>query len=215
MKTGRIVRVKICGITDAATALAAVEAGADVLGFVFAPSRRRVTPEEARHITRQLPPFVGRVGVFVNALPAEVAAIAAFCGLTAVQLCGDEPPDYHIDIALPVIRALRVGRGRPAPELSGYRADAFLFDTYREGCYGGTGEVFDWSILQGMDCPKPLVLAGGLTAANVREAVRSVRPYAVDVSGGVETGGRKDVYKIQEFIAQAKGVLIYDHDSTR
>ncbi len=208
MKAGRQVKVKICGITDAAIALAAVEAGADALGFVFAASRRRVSPEAARDICKRLPQGVARVGVFVNTPPAEVAAVAAYCGLTAVQLSGDEPPGYRLPSPLPVIRAIRVGNGRGVPDLSRYKVDAFLFDTYREGSYGGTGRVFDWQILRNIYCPKPLILAGGLCAANVVEAVRAVKPYAVDVSGGVETGGRKDVHKIKQFINLAKGVVI-------
>lgn len=206
MTGARGVRVKICGITDEATALAAAEAGADALGFVFAPSRRRVTPEQARDITGQLPPFVARVGVFVNTPPGEVREIAGYCGLTAIQLSGDEPPGYRLEVNLPVIRSLRVGNGRPVPDLGEYRCDAFLFDTYREGCYGGTGSTFDWSLLEGLPRSKPFILAGGLNASNVAGAVRAARPYAVDVSGGVETAGRKDVRKIKEFIALAKGV---------
>lgn len=205
--TGRRVLVKICGITDTATALAAVDAGADALGFVFAPSRRRITPDVAREIIRRLPPFVGRVGVFVNTTPGEVAEIAAYCGLTAIQLSGDEPPGYQINSALPVIRSLRVGKGRAVPDLTIYRADAFLFDTFREGRYGGTGETFQWDILKDLVCPGPLILAGGLCSANIRQAVQTVNPYAVDVSGGVETDGRKDPQKIKEFIALAKEVL--------
>ncbi|WP_027364575.1 phosphoribosylanthranilate isomerase [Desulfotruncus alcoholivorax] len=200
------VKVKICGITGADTALAAVEAGADALGFVFAPSRRRIQPEAARAIIAQLPPFVARVGVFVNSSPAEIEQIARYCGLTAVQLSGDEPPGYSLNLSLPVIRSLRVGNGKPVPGLNGFRADAFLFDTYCEKSYGGTGKTFDWSLLENMACPKPLLLAGGLNPFNVREAVRTVRPYAVDVSGGVETDGQKDTQKIKEFIALAKGV---------
>ncbi|WP_449240316.1 phosphoribosylanthranilate isomerase [Desulfoscipio gibsoniae] len=200
----RQVRVKICGIMDAAAALAAVDAGADALGFVFADSRRRVTPEVVRDIIGQLPPFVSRVGVFVDLPPAEVTDIATYCGLTVIQL-SDGDSSAHI---LPVIKTFRVGGGRAWPVLSGCRAAAFLFDTYKKGSYGGTGETFDWRILQNIKCPGPLILAGGLTAANVREAIEIVKPYAVDVSGGVETDGRKDVNKIKEFITQAKGVLI-------
>lgn len=209
---GRRVRVKICGITDTLTALAAVEAGADALGFVFATSRRQVTPEIARGIIQHLPPFVTRVGVFVNTPPAEVADIAAYCGLSAIQLSDDEEINNNFSKSpyhnLPVIQTLRVGGGRGLPRWPRCQADAFLFDTYKEGTYGGTGEVFDWRILQNVDCPKPVILAGGLNAANVRAAVKLVKPYAVDVSGGVETGGHKDIGKIKEFIVQAKGVLI-------
>ena len=200
MTAGPGVRVKICGVGDPETALAAAKAGADALGFVFAPGRRRVTPEQARRIIKILPPLVARVGVFVNAPPEEVSGITAYCGLTAVQLSGDEPPDYGDGLTIPVIRALRAGNGKEVPQLLHYKADAFLFDTHREGSYGGTGESFDWNLLKDIQCPGPLILAGGLSAANVGEAVRLVRPYAVDVSSGVETGGRKDVQKIREFI---------------
>ena len=206
MTPGVPVRVKICGISDPMTALAATEAGADALGFVFAPSRRQVTPEQARAIIANLPPFVARVGVFVNSTPARMAEIAWQCGLTAVQLSGDEPPGYDAELNIPLIRALRVGNGRSLPHLAEYRPGAFLFDTYQEGSYGGTGTSFDWTLLKKINCPGPLILAGGLNAANVCEAVRIVRPYAVDVSGGVETGGRKDIQKIREFINLAKGV---------
>jgi len=204
--TGTPVRVKICGISDPETALAAAEAGADALGFVFAPSRRQVTPEQARAIIKTLPPFVARVGVFVNETPTRVTEVALHCGLTAVQVCGDESPDYDVGLNIPLIRALRVGNGRTLPELKEYKARAFLFDTYREGSYGGTGTAFDWALLAKINCPGLLILAGGLDAANVREAVRLVRPYAVDVSGGVETDGCKDMQKIREFINLAKGV---------
>ena len=200
------VKVKICGITDVDIALAAVEAGADALGFVFAPSRRRVEPERAREIIAHLPPFIARVGVFVNSPPAEIEHIARYCGLTAVQLSGDEPPDYALDLFIPVIRSLRVGNGKPVPSLDGFRVDAFLFDTYCEQSYGGTGKTFDWSLLENIACPKPVLLAGGLNPSNVRKAVQTVKPYAVDVSGGVEKDGQKDVQKIKEFIALAKGV---------
>lgn len=205
---GKMTRVKICGITDPDTALAAVEAGADALGFVFAPSRRRITPKRARDIIAELPPFVHRVGVFVNTPAREMTAAADYCGLTAVQICGDEPPDFRMDRALPVIRVLRVDMNRPAPDLTTYRAHAFLFDTFKEGCYGGTGMAFNWRVLMNLNCPGPVILAGGLSAANIREAIRTAQPYAVDVSGGVETRGRKDHRKIEEFIRLAKEALI-------
>ena len=201
------VKVKICGLTDVNTALAAVEAGADALGFVFAPSRRRVHPKTAREIIAQLPPLVARVGVFVNSPVAEVEDIAGYCGLTVVQLSGDEPPDYTLNISLPVIRTIRVGYGKTAADLNNFVADAFLFDTYCEKNYGGTGKTFDWSLLENVRCPKPMLLAGGLNPLNISEAVRKVKPYAVDVSGGVETDGQKDVQKIKQFISLAKGVL--------
>ncbi len=206
MRPGTPVRVKICGISDPETALAAAGAGADALGFVFAPSRRQVTPAQARAIIEALPPFVDRVGVFVNAPPEQVREIVLYCGLTAVQLSGDETPGYDTGLNITHIRTLRVGGSRPRPDFRAYKAGAFLFDTYREGSHGGTGLTFDWSLLEKINCPGPVILAGGLEAANIRDAVRRVRPYAVDVSGGVETGGRKDIQKIREFINLAKGV---------
>jgi len=208
VKAERRLRVKICGISDIPSALAAVEAGADAIGFVFAPSRRRVNPETAKEISAKLPPFVARVGVFVNTAPTVIKNIADYCGLTSIQLSGDEPPGYAVDSPLPVIRALRVGNGKTVPKLDNYKCHAFLFDTYREGSYGGTGATFDWNILKNAACPGPVILAGGLNASNVRRAALAVRPYAVDVSGGVETNGKKDLQKIKEFITLAKEVLL-------
>ncbi|HHW06021.1 MAG TPA: phosphoribosylanthranilate isomerase [Clostridia bacterium] len=200
------VKVKICGITDPEAALAAAEAGADAVGFVFAPSSRRVTKEKAKEIIAMLPPYVDKVGVFVNAPPREVEEIAEFCRLTTIQLSGDEPPDYPVPVRYKLIRGFRVREGILLSDLARYRADAFLFDTYRPGCYGGTGEAFNWDVLRKIPSPKPVILAGGLNAGNVQQAIMTVRPYGVDVSSGVETGGRKDAAKIKEFIKLAKEV---------
>ena len=201
-----MVKVKICGITEVEAALAAVAAGADALGFVFAPSRRRVTKEKAKEIIEMLPPFVDRVGVFVNMPPREVAEIAEFCGLTTIQLSGDEPPDYPVPERYKVIKTFHLREDILLPDLDRYRADAFLFDTYRPGCYGGTGETFNWESLQKIASPKPVILAGGLNPVNVQQAILTVRPYGVDVSSGVESNGRKDAAKIKEFVKRAKEV---------
>lgn len=201
------VRVKICGIQDLETARAAVEAGADALGFVFAASHRRVTPEAAREIIAALPPFVTTVGVFVDVPPVVVQEVAAFCRLDAVQLHGTEPPEYCKELNLRVIKAIRVRDAASLNGLDAYPVQAVLLDTYVPGTPGGTGKTFDWRLLAGRELRAPLILAGGLTPENVRAAVRTVRPYAVDVSGGVETGGRKDPAKIRDFIRQAKRVL--------
>ena len=201
------VRVKICGIRDRETARAAVEAGADALGFVFAASPRRVTPEVAREIIAALPPFVTTVGVFVDAPLSVVREVAAFCRLDAVQLHGAEPPEYCRELNLRVIKALRVKDAGSLAAIDAYPVQAMLLDTYLPGRAGGTGKAFDWGLLAGMKFRLPLVLAGGLTPENVGAAVRTVRPYAVDVSGGVETGGRKDPAKIRAFIRQAKEVV--------
>lgn len=202
------VKVKICGLRDAASALAAVEAGADAVGFVFAPSLRRISKEKAREIIKILPPFVERVGVFVNMPPWEVTEIADFCGLTTIQLSGEEPPDYPLPDRYKVIRGFRLGGERLPGNLSQYRGDAFLFDTYRPGCYGGTGQAFNWDLLKKIHSPKPVILAGGLNAGNVQEAILAVRPYGVDVSSGVESNGQKDAAKIKEFVKLAKEVKL-------
>lgn len=199
-----LVKVKICGIMDVAIALAAVEAGADALGFVFAPSPRRITKEKAKEIIKALPPFVDRVGVFVNSPPKEVEEIADFCGLTTIQLSGDEPPDYFLPARFKLIRGFRIRNTLLSLNLNEYHGDAFLFDTFQPGLYGGTGETFNWDVLKDIDVPKPVILAGGLNVNNIREAIATARPYAVDVSSGVETNGQKDPTKIKEFIKMAK-----------
>lgn len=200
-----MVRVKICGITDSGTALAAVEAGADALGFVFVPSTRRITPDAAREIIRALPPFVATVGVFADRPLEEVREVAAYCGLDYVQLHGSEPPDYCRRVGVPVIKAFRV---RDRTSLAACRAypdvAAILLDSYTPTARGGTGLRFDWEVIAGVRFPRPLILAGGLNETNVAEAISRVRPYAVDVSSGVETDGRKDPARIAAFIRRAK-----------
>jgi phosphoribosylanthranilate isomerase len=189
---------------DAAVAVVAANAGADAIGFVFAPSRRRVTVEQARAIAAQLPPFVTKVGVFVDEDPDRVRDIANAVRLDAVQLHGGETPEYAAALELPVIKAVRV---RDAASLDGmrtYRVAAFLLDSFEPDVAGGTGKPFDWALGAGLAAPAPVVLAGGLTAENVREAIDIVRPFGVDVSSGVETGGRKDPGKIREFIARVR-----------
>ncbi|AEG15416.1 Phosphoribosylanthranilate isomerase [Desulfofundulus kuznetsovii DSM 6115] len=204
-----MVRVKICGITDISSALAAAEAGADALGFVFAPSPRRITPSQACRICRELPPFISRVGVFVDAPLEEVRAVAEYCGLDAIQLHGSESPDYCRSLGRRVIKAFRVGDEIDPVELSGYPADAILLDTFVAGKKGGTGQPFDWQLAAGLKLSRPLILAGGLTPENVGRAVAIVQPYGVDVSSGVEKDGqpgKKDPDKIRRFIAAAKGL---------
>ncbi|NHM27936.1 phosphoribosylanthranilate isomerase [Desulfofundulus sp. TPOSR] len=204
-----MVKVKICGITDISSALAAAEAGADALGFVFAPSPRRITPSQACRICRELPPFISRVGVFVDAPLEEVRAVAEYCGLDAIQLHGSESPDYCRSLGRRVIKAFRVGDEIDPVELSGYPADAILLDTFVAGQKGGTGQPFDWQLAAGLKLSRPLILAGGLTPENVGRAVAIVQPYGVDVSSGVEKDGqpgKKDPDKIRRFIAAAKGL---------
>lgn len=197
--------VKICGLLDADTARVAVEAGADLVGFVFAPSRRRIEPEAARRIIATLPPSVLSVGVFVDEEPDEVERIADFCGLGVLQFHGRESPEYCRRFRLPVIKALRVGNTTAELDRAqAYQVWMLLADTLVPGHEGGTGRTFNWSLLTDRNLPLPLILAGGLHGGNVQEAITAVRPYGVDVSSGVETEGRKDPAKIRDFIKLAK-----------
>ncbi|MDQ7801758.1 MAG: phosphoribosylanthranilate isomerase [Armatimonadota bacterium] len=198
-------RVKICGICTEAAALAAAEAGADAVGFVFYPgSSRYVSPERAAQLSRLLPPFVVRVGVFVNAPVAVVERISDQVGLDLVQLHGDEPPEVCARAPRRVIKAVRVEGTEALRRAAEYPACAVLLDAYVPGRYGGTGRPFDWSLLCQID--RPVILSGGLTPENVAEAVRRVRPYAVDVSSGVETDGEKDPRRIEAFVRAVREV---------
>lgn len=200
------VRIKICGITNREDALHAAACGADALGFVFfAGSPRCVTTERARAISEALPPFVTRVGLFVNETPERIRAIVGECGLDAIQLHGDEPPEFCQELPLRVIKALRI---KAAASLDGYEAfkvSALLLDAWAGGAYGGTGTAFNWELATGVARLRPVILAGGLTPANVAAAVRQVKPYGVDVSSGVESDpGKKDPEKVAQFIRMAR-----------
>ncbi|WJN57973.1 phosphoribosylanthranilate isomerase [Pseudomonas sp. SO81] len=202
------VRVKICGITRVEDALAAAAAGADAIGLVFyAKSPRAVSIEQARAIIAALPPFVTTVGLFVDIECDELQRILASVPLDLLQFHGDESPEQCESINRPYIKALRVKAGDDiAAQVNRYPgAKGILLDTYVEGVPGGTGEAFDWSLVpEGLS--KPVILAGGLHADNVAAAVARVRPYAVDVSGGVEASkGIKDAEKIAAFIRAARG----------
>ncbi|MBS1156586.1 MAG: N-(5-phosphoribosyl)anthranilate isomerase [Proteobacteria bacterium] len=197
-----IPRIKICGLRDPETALAAARLGADAIGLVFyAPSPRAVNIETARRIAQCLPPFVTTVGLFVDADPAYVCKVLASVPLDILQFHGEESPEYCRQFSRPYLKAVRV---KPALDLLEYAAryaDArgILVDTYVPQAPGGTGETFDWSLLP-QHFPLPLVLSGGLHPGNVSEAIRRVRPWAVDVSSGVESSkGIKDVAKIAAF----------------
>ena len=201
-----MVRVKICGITGVDDALKAAELGADALGFVFAHSHRQVTPDVAREIIGRLPPFVMTVGVFVNEEIGIVRETRDFCGLDCVQLHGEETEAFAAELGTGVIKAVRVGSGDPFCEDS-YPSATLLLDAFSPDARGGTGQGFDWNLAVGPARRRPIVLAGGLTPENVVQAVRTVRPYAVDVSSGVESKpGRKDYDKLSRFINRAKSV---------
>ena len=201
-------RVKICGITSSEDALAAVAAGADALGFVFyAKSPRAVSPEQATTIIRSLPPFVTTVGLFVNADRATIKATVATCGLDVIQLHGDESPQDCCFSGCRVIKALRIKDSASLERAADYEVSGLLLDAWSDRVYGGSGEVFDWQLLKNFASHHPVILAGGLIPENVAEAIRQVRPYAVDVSSGVEMApGRKDKIKMAEFIRQVRSV---------
>ena len=201
------IRIKICGVTRAEDALAAVRLGADALGFNFWPgSKRHITPAAARVIIARLPPFVTPVGVFVNQLEGEMRAIAAETGIQVFQLHGDEPPELCARLPMPVVKAIPVDQVRALSRLLSYEVAAFLLDTPSRG-YGGSGEPFDWSLAEGVSEVAPVILAGGLTPENVAAAVRAVRPYAVDVASGVESSpGVKDTARMSRFFAAVREV---------
>ena len=200
-------RVKICGITQIEDALCAVHTGADAIGLVFyAPSPRCVSVAQAQKIFAAMPPFVSVVGLFVNASTAEIQSILSQVHLDIVQFHGDETPAQCAQINLPYYKAIRV---KPETNLLQYAiefnaAKALLLDAYSEQAYGGTGHTFDWNLIPNK-LPKPIILAGGLDAKNVADAIQQVRPYAVDVSGGVElTKGIKSADKIAAFMQAVK-----------
>ena len=202
------VRSKICGITTLDDALAAVEAGADALGLVFyPPSPRAVSIEQAQTILAGLPPFVCTVGLFVDARHEELERHLAQLPLDLLQLHGDESAEYCEHLPRPYIKALRVRPGEDLAEQAvRYRAArAILLDSFVPGVPGGTGESFDWNLVPER-FPKPLILAGGLNADNVAQAITQLKPYAVDVSGAVERSkGLKDHAKLRAFIAAVNG----------
>ncbi len=197
-------RVKICGISDIESAVVAAEAGADAIGLIFAPSRRRVTPERAREIAGALPPFVTKVGVFVDEARERIEELIAACALDAVQLHGAETPLFSALFRVPVVKAIRVKDASSLDALGDYRVGAFLLDTYDAAALGGTGTTFDWSLAARAALTHRVILSGGLTPGNVADALTRVHPYGVDVSSGVETDGRKDYAKIREFVRRVR-----------
>jgi phosphoribosylanthranilate isomerase len=202
------VRVKICGITSAEDARAAVEAGADALGFMFyEPSPRCVTPELAAAIIGELPTHVAKVGVFVDADEAMVRATAATAGLDTLQFHGSESPDFCARFELRTIKAFRVKDSESLGQLPDYETDAWLLDSHVKGVPGGTGARFNWDLaVEAKRLGRPILLAGGLTPENAADAVGQIAPFGLDVSSGVEASpGRKDAAKVAALIANAKG----------
>jgi phosphoribosylanthranilate isomerase len=205
-----MVKVKICGITNLEDAMAAVDFGADALGFVFfRKSPRHIAPTEAAAIIRYLPAFIQSVGVFVDETAETIERTIASCCIDIIQMHGSEPPE-KCRSSRRVIKAIRIKNLDSLAPLAGYRdmVSAFLLDAYASDALGGTGRVFNWDIAVEAKQFGNVILAGGLTPENVSEAVRHVRPYAVDVSSGVEQAkGKKDLAKMRLFIERAKGAI--------
>ena len=202
------VRVKICGLTRIQDALDAVGFGADALGFnFFRRSPRFVTSRAASRIIAELPPFVSKVGVFVNASRAEILRTIDASGIDTIQLHGDESPDFCEGFDVTVIKAFRIGSIGDLRQLPKFRTAGWLLDSAVPGQHGGTGAKGDWSLARkAVALGRPVLLAGGLNSHNVAQAIRQVRPFAVDVSSGVESSpGVKDTRKVRAFIRAAKG----------
>lgn len=197
-------RIKVCGMTEQKDIDLAVGAGVDALGFIFvAESPRRVEPDQVRDLIRSVPPLVDTVGVFVNEDPDLVTDIVKYCGLTMVQLHGKEPVDYCELMPVRVLKSFAVGKDEVTPTIEHYEnaVQGYLLDTYHGKMAGGTGMSFDWRIVENLNIPGPVFLAGGIGPETVAEAIKTVRPFAVDVNSGVEIEpGKKDPDKIHALI---------------
>ena len=202
IRENKLTRVKVCGITNLEDAWTAIEAGTDALGFVFVPNTPRyIEPDHANTIMRQIPPLVTTIGLFVDVDGAHIQNVATNCRLDAIQLHGNEPPEFCHSLDLRVIKAFRVKGNETLDILPKFQVDAYLLDAYVKGKLGGTGETFDWNLACHAKRYGQIILAGGLNPSNVSTAISQVKPYAVDVSSGVEVEpGRKDPEKVRDFI---------------
>lgn len=208
---GYVPKVKICGVTTLEDALVCCEAGADAIGFNFAPEAQKrgryIDPDDALEIVEQLPPCVTTIAVCVNESLTRITDLLSF--IDRVQLHGEEAPDLCAPLGYRAIKAFRAGPGFQVESMSAYAVAAYLLDAWAPDARGGTGKTFDWEVARdAVALGKPLILAGGLTPANVADAVRQVRPYAVDTAGGVESApGKKDHAAIKDFVRNAKSGL--------
>ena len=203
----RMVEVKICGITNMSDAFIAAKCGADALGFIFYPkSQRYVVPAKAKEIIQGLPYEIVKVGVFVNQEMHKVKEIVKFCGLNLIQIHGDEPPEYCTQFPISsLIKAISYREEEDIRKLKNYSVRAILVDACQPGHYGGTGKNSDWRLAIKVKEMRPLILAGGLNRGNIREAIETVRPQAVDINSGVEISpGKKDPQKIKEIITMVR-----------
>jgi len=205
-----MVRIKICGITNQYDASLAVELGADALGFIFAPSPRKVTPQQARHIIEGLPPFVQTVGVFVDESLSRIRDIADFCGLEMIQLHGDEPPNFCAALMPHVIKGFRLNDSSSLSHITDYRGKirAVLLDTYQKGLQGGTGKTFDWNLaIRAKSMGMPIIISGGLRPSNIYSAIATVQPYAIDVNSGIEESpGVKNPFLMKSLMEKTRQI---------
>jgi phosphoribosylanthranilate isomerase len=208
-------RIKMCGTTSITDACEAARLGVDAIGLIFAEkSPRYITPEKALEITSKLPPFLTKVGVFVNKEKKEIEEIVHYLGLNAVQLHGSEEPKYCSDLAsaIPtcsILKAIRVGTHSSQEDFLIFdeAVKGFVVDTYEKGRDGGTGKTFDWKILDKIQLNLPLILAGGLTPDNIQDALRTVKPLAVDVNSGIEMEpGKKDHAKLKKLVEKVREI---------
>ena len=199
-----MVKVKVCGITNLEDACAAIQLGADAIGFVFAKSPRQVTAQQASRIIEKLPPFVSFTGLFVNAERKIVEKTIKTCRIDTLQFHGEESDGYcsYFKRTHKVVKAFKIKDKKSLDLLLDYDVDGYLLDTYIEGAAGGTGKVFDWNLAKkAKTFVNPIILSGGLNPGNVAQAIKKVRPYAVDVSSGIEKKpGKKDLRLMKEFI---------------
>lgn len=205
-----MVKIKICGITNPEDASLAVEMGVDALGFIFAPSPRQVSPENAQLIIDSLPPFVQKVGVFVDGDLRSIQDIKHFCGLDVIQLHGDESPDFCRQFMPDTIKAFRLKNASSLIPIRRYQGKvrALLLDTYQEELKGGTGKAFEWDLaLKAREFGIPVILSGGLGPSNVARAILTVRPYAIDVNSSIERRpGKKDPALMRQLMEKVKNM---------
>lgn len=201
-------RIKICGITNKIDAVNAAELGVDMLGFVFySKSKRYVSAAMAEDIINELPPRIGKVGVFVDETREFVIKVAEDAGLNVLQFHGDETPEYcaYFKGRFKVMKAFRLKDKSDLKVINDYDTDYYLLDTYNRDSIGGTGETFDWKMLKDFEILRPVILSGGLTPANVSSAIKETVPYAVDVSTGVEASpGKKDLALVKKFVENVR-----------
>jgi phosphoribosylanthranilate isomerase len=201
-------KIKICGITNLTDALFSVRLGIDALGFIFAKSKRKIEVEDAEKIIIKLPPFLSKVGVFVDEKPEKVMEIALRLHLDVLQFHGEEDDEYlKLFKPVKIVKVIRVKDRSSIQLIENYKnADAILLDTYQKNKKGGTGKTFDWNLaIEAKKYNKPIILSGGLNPKNIIEAIKKVKPYAVDTSSGVELyPGKKDLKKLKEFVKIVK-----------